>query len=106
VLRDMPFVVTEAAGGTAGIELARLQRPAVILCDLHLPGMSGLDVKTTLEADPATRDIPVVIHTSRVLSVPERDELQRRGVVVMSKESLARPDAAGALRRALAEAGV
>jgi CheY-like chemotaxis protein len=106
VLRDMPFVVSEAAGGAAGIELARLQRPAVILCDLHLPGMSGLDVKTTLEADPATQGIPVVIHTSRVLTDPEREELQRRGVVVMSKESLARADAVGVLRRALSEAGV
>ena len=106
VLRDMPYVVTEAAGGAAGIELARLQRPAVILCDLHLPGMSGLDVKTTLEADPVTQGIPVVIHTSRVLTGPERDELQRRGIVVMSKETLAHHDAASVLRRALSEAGV
>jgi CheY-like chemotaxis protein/two-component sensor histidine kinase len=106
VVRDMPFLVSEAAGGAAGIELARLQRPAVILCDLHLPGMSGLDVRRELESDPATRGIPVVIHTSRVLTQAERDDLQRRGVVVMSKESLARRDAGGTLRRVLSEVGV
>ena len=106
VVRDMPFLVSEAAGGAAGIELARLQRPAVILCDLHLPGMSGLDVRRELESDPATRGIPVVIHTSRVLTERERDELQRGGVVVMSKESLGRRDAAGTLRRVLSEVGV
>jgi len=105
LMRETPFVVSEAAGGAAGIELARLQRPAVILCDLHLPGMSGLDVKAILASDPATEGIPVIIHTSRVLTSQERDELQRRGVVVMSKESLARNDAAGELRRALAQAG-
>jgi CheY-like chemotaxis protein len=106
LLRDSPFVVSEAAAGAAGLELARLQRPAVIMCDLHLPGMSGLDVKATLEADPLTRDIPVVIHTARVLTGREREELERRGVVVLAKESLARADAAGALHRALARAGV
>jgi CheY-like chemotaxis protein len=106
LLRETAFVISEAAAGAAGIELARLQRPAVILCDLHLPGMSGLEVKATLAADPTTEGIPVIIHTSRVLTGQERDELQRRGVITMSKESLARHDAAGELRRALAEAGV
>jgi signal transduction histidine kinase/CheY-like chemotaxis protein len=106
LLRDTRFVVSEAAGGAAGVELARLQRPAVILCDLHLPGMSGLEVRAALASDVATRDIPVIIHTSRVLTSPEREEMQRRGVVMMSKESLARHDAARELRRALADAGV
>jgi CheY-like chemotaxis protein len=68
--------------------------------------MSGLAVRRELESDPATRGIPVVIHTSRVLTQAERDDLQRRGVVVMSKESLARRDAGGTLRRVLSEVGV
>jgi signal transduction histidine kinase/CheY-like chemotaxis protein len=106
LLRETAFVISEAAAGAAGIELARLQRPAVILCDLHLPGMSGLEVKATLASDPTTEGIPVIIHTSRVLTGQERDEMRRRGVIMMSKESLTRHDAAGELQRALAEAGV
>jgi len=59
-----------------------------------------------LESDPATRDIPVIINTVRVLTTPEREELERRGITVMSKESLAHQAAAAELRRALVQSGV
>jgi CheY-like chemotaxis protein len=106
LLRDRPFVVSEAVDGEAGLELARAQHPSVIFCDLHLPGMSGMDVVDALGSDPATRDIPVIINTVRVLTGQERDELQRRGITVMSKESLAPHAAAAELRRALVQSGV
>ena len=106
VLRDTPFLVSEAADGEAGLELARGQRPTVIFCDLHLPGMSGLDLIDALAADPATRDIPVVISTVRVLSRELQEDLERRGIPVMSKEALANHDGASAVRRALAQSGV
>jgi signal transduction histidine kinase/DNA-binding response OmpR family regulator len=106
LLRDLPFVVSEAADGQAGLELARTQQPAVIFCDLHLPGMSALEVVEQLEADVLTRDIPVIVNTVRVLTADERQDLQRRGITVMAKESLSRHDAAAELRRALIECGV
>jgi signal transduction histidine kinase/CheY-like chemotaxis protein len=106
LFRDTSFVVSEAGDGPTGLELARTQRPSVIVCDLRLRGMSGLDVVDALEADPATKDIPIIINTVRVLTGQERADLQRRGLTVMSKESLAHHDAAGALRRALVQAGV
>jgi CheY-like chemotaxis protein len=106
LFRDTPFVVSEACDGPTGLEVARTQRPSVIVCDLRLPGMSGLEVVDALEADPATRDIPIIINTARVLTSEERGDLQRRGLTVMSKESLAHHDAATALRRALAQSGV
>ncbi|HXD95050.1 MAG TPA: ATP-binding protein [Candidatus Acidoferrum sp.] len=106
LFRDRPFVVSEAVDGEAGLELARAQRPSVIFCDLHLPGMSGMEVVDALESDPATRDIPVIINTVRVLTTPEREELERRGITVMSKESLAHQAAAAELRRALVQSGV
>ena len=106
LFRDTPFVVSEAGDGATGLELARTQQPSVIVCDLHLPGMSGLEVVDTLEADPATKHIPVIINTVRVLTSHERAELQRRGLIVMAKESLGHDDAASALRRALVQSGV
>ncbi|WP_374266513.1 GAF domain-containing protein [Zoogloea sp.] len=43
-----------------GIELARAERPALILMDINLPGMDGYAALAALKADPATRDVPVV----------------------------------------------
>jgi signal transduction histidine kinase/CheY-like chemotaxis protein len=106
LFRDTAFVVSEAGDGPSGLELARSQRPNVILCDLHLPGMSGMEIIEALEADPATSHIPIIVNTVRVLTGDERAELQRRGLTLMSKESLARHNAAAELRRALVQSGV
>jgi signal transduction histidine kinase/ActR/RegA family two-component response regulator len=49
-----------AADGRAGLALARAERPAVVLMDLNLPGMSGFEVLSALRADPDTAAIPVI----------------------------------------------
>jgi CheY-like chemotaxis protein len=49
-----------AVNGTLGIELARAMRPDVILMDINLPGISGIDALKILREDPATAHIPVV----------------------------------------------
>jgi CheY-like chemotaxis protein len=58
-----------------GIELARGHQPEVILMDINLPGMSGLDALRALRAAPETRDIPVIALTA---AASERDK--QRGV--------------------------
>ncbi|MES2950804.1 MAG: PAS domain-containing protein [Pseudomonadota bacterium] len=49
-----------AADGTQGIALARTFRPDVILMDINLPGISGVDAMKILRQDPATQHIPVL----------------------------------------------
>jgi PAS domain S-box-containing protein len=49
-----------AADGPKGIAMAREHGPQVILMDIHLPGMSGLEALSLLRQDPATRHIPVI----------------------------------------------
>ncbi|MEI8078661.1 MAG: PAS domain S-box protein, partial [bacterium] len=49
-----------AVNATLGIELARTSRPTVILMDINLPGISGIDALKVLRANPATAHIPVV----------------------------------------------
>jgi PAS domain S-box-containing protein len=49
-----------AADGSRGIEIARDSRPDVILMDINLPGISGIQALKILRADPATAHIPVV----------------------------------------------
>ena len=49
-----------AIDGTIGVELARSAKPEVILMDINLPGISGIDALMILRGDPATAHIPVV----------------------------------------------
>jgi len=53
-----------ASTAEAGIEMARARKPEVILMDINLPGMSGLDALRALRALPETRDIPVIALTA------------------------------------------
>ncbi len=52
-----------AKTGEEGIKLAKKIQPAVILLDLEMPGMNGLDVCRALKADPDTRDTSILIVT-------------------------------------------
>ena len=105
-LRDTSCVVSEAVNGREGIEAARLQRPDVIFCDLYLGDMTGLEVLSRLKADPATRDIPVVLNTAKALTPDERTELDRHGVPVLLKDRFSRTDAAAEVRRLLVQSGI
>ena len=49
-----------AADGTLGIEFARVYQPEVILMDINLPGISGIEAMKILHADPATAHIPII----------------------------------------------
>jgi CheY-like chemotaxis protein len=62
IFRDRHEIdVRIAERGQEGIDLARAERPALILLDLHLPDMPGIEVLQALRADPATAAIPVVV---------------------------------------------
>jgi two-component system phosphate regulon response regulator PhoB len=59
------YSVTLAADGPGGLGRARELRPDLVLLDLMLPGLSGLDVCRQLRADARSADIPIVMVTAR-----------------------------------------
>lgn len=64
---------TDGAGeGELAVELARRFKPALILLDIQLPDISGLEACRRLKLDPATRDIPVVAVTAFAMAGDER----------------------------------
>jgi two-component system, cell cycle response regulator DivK len=68
LLSRTTYRLLEAADGEAGVTLARMERPDVILMDVQLPQMSGLDATRVLRADPLTATIPLIVVTSFALS--------------------------------------
>ena len=77
--------IAEATNGIEGLEMARFERPNVIILDLNMPGANGFQVLEDLKADPETAHIPVVIYTSRSLTASERDRLERNAAAIVSK---------------------
>jgi CheY-like chemotaxis protein len=59
------FRVLTAADGESALAQAREQRPAVIVTDVMMPRMSGIELLETLRADPVTSAIPVVLLTAK-----------------------------------------
>jgi two-component system alkaline phosphatase synthesis response regulator PhoP len=60
------FRVLAAGDGNTALRLARSERPSLMLLDLMLPGIDGLDITRTLRQDPATRNMPVIMLTALV----------------------------------------
>ena len=93
--------ITEAATGSDALRLARSERPDVICLDLGMPDLDGIEVLRALRADPDTRDIPVLIVTSRALDEAERQSLREFGADVLPKAALSRESALEAIESAM-----
>jgi len=60
IARRPELRLLSAADGDLGIEFARMHQPAVILMDINLPGISGIEAMKILRADPSTAHIPII----------------------------------------------
>jgi two-component system cell cycle response regulator DivK len=67
VLQVKGYETIEAATGEDGVALARERHPDLILMDIQLPGINGIDALKTLRADPATARIPAIAITASVM---------------------------------------
>ena len=67
-LRRREHDVVLAHDGQAGLEMARAERPQVILLDMNLPVMDGWTVARQLKDDPATAAIPIIALTAHALA--------------------------------------
>jgi two-component system cell cycle response regulator DivK len=71
LLESAGYVVISAPNAEAGLTLARTQQPALILMDIQLPGMDGLQATALLKADAVTRAIPVIALTALAMKGDE-----------------------------------
>ena len=72
LLSRTTYRLVEANDGEAGVAAAREQQPDLILMDVQLPKMSGLDATRMLKSDASTAHIPIIVITSFALSGDDR----------------------------------
>jgi len=71
LLESAGHTVISAPDAEVGLALARDGQPNLILMDIQLPGMDGLEATALLKRDPATRDIPVIALTALAMKGDE-----------------------------------
>jgi len=64
-LQKEGYLVMEAADGNAAVQMARVEGPSLILLDIMIPGMDGLEVCRTLKNQNQTAAIPIIMITAR-----------------------------------------
>jgi CheY-like chemotaxis protein len=93
VLRDMyrmrlvsaGYIVQEATDGVMVLEEAKKVLPGLILLDIMMPKMNGLDVLKVLKSDKETQNIPVIIMTALAQDLSQLDAITKKAVAVISK---------------------
>ncbi|KXK12820.1 MAG: response regulator receiver protein [Chloroflexi bacterium OLB14] len=69
ILSRKGYDVQGATGGIEGIKQVRQTKPDLVLLDLMMPDMDGWEVYQQMKADPATRDIPVIVVTAKAQNI-------------------------------------
>ena len=85
-LRESSYETVEAATGLQAVKQARTTRPDLIIMDLGMPAGTGDDAIASLKADPATRDIPVIVLTAFL-----QGSLLNRAIAAGAAEVLHKP---------------
>jgi len=78
VLQVSGYTTLEAVDGKQGVELARERKPDLILMDIRMPVMDGLEATRILKADSGTRDIPIVALTSYAMK-EDKEKITQAG---------------------------
>jgi two-component system cell cycle response regulator DivK len=71
LLKSAGYAVLSATDAEAGLALARTEQPDLVLMDIQLPGMDGLQACAILKKDTTTRDIPVIALTALAMKGDE-----------------------------------
>jgi len=85
ILTRQGYEVDSVQDGEATLQRLKTQRPDFLILDLMMPKLNGFEVLDALEADPALKDLPVVVLTARYLSPEEKMRLQKRVEGIVEK---------------------
>ena len=107
IVRDLlartSYRLVEAEDGESGVATALRERPDLMLVDIQLPRLSGLEVTRRLRSEPATANVPIIIITSFALSGDDQEARAAGASFYLSKPYSPR-ELLQAIRRFLPEA--
>jgi two-component system cell cycle response regulator len=78
VLEAFGYTVRAAVDGESGLALARAEPPDLVICDLQLPGIDGIEVAKRLKAQPALARVPLIAVTAYAM-VGDRERVLAAG---------------------------
>jgi two-component system cell cycle response regulator DivK len=78
LLQKFGYMTIEATNGKDGVKLARACNPNLILMDIQMPVMDGLEATRTLKLDATTKDIPILALTSYAMK-GDREKIMQAG---------------------------
>lgn len=99
-VQDAGFEVRTARDGLEAIEIINGKRPDIVLADLEMPRMNGLELTAHLRANQPTRDLPVIMITSRSTD-KHRREAEAMGVNVYLTKPFAEDELLGYIKKLL-----
>ena len=85
LLRRTSYRLLEAPDGETSLDIVRRERPDLILMDIQLPRLSGIEVTRTLRSEPITANTPIIAITSFALSGDEQRAKAAGATAYMTK---------------------
>ncbi|MGE5401828.1 MAG: ATP-binding protein [Ignavibacteriales bacterium] len=104
ILPQNQYQIIEASNGSTGIQKAIEYKPDLIFLDIIMPDQTGFEVLGKLKANSVTKDIPVIISTSKDITEEERGMLNQSASAILSKQSLSRSKVSSEIKEALIKA--
>jgi two-component system cell cycle response regulator DivK len=100
VLTFKGYEIIEAETGEAGVRLAQERHPRLVLMDIRLPGIDGIEALRQLRAEEATREIPIMAMTASVMTA-DRQKITDAGFDAFQSKPLKVSDFVAAVERLL-----
>ncbi len=103
ILEEAGEKVLKAFNGKDGIQLARSERPSLIILDLMMPEMSGFEVVDVLRKDELTYEIPIIVLTAKEITREDREILDGHIKKLMTKANFDKKTLINEIKKCLAK---
>ena len=84
-LRTLGYDIIEAESGNAGVEKAFLEMPDLIIMDLMMHGIDGIEATRRLKSNPLTQEIPIIVSTAWIAESSMKEVSAAGAAVVLTK---------------------